>query len=104
MKRMNKRKKRKNRKKRKKKSGRRKRGRGRRGRRRRRGKRGRGGGRRERRRRIGRRRGTTAAAAAGLSRSRTTDCTKWLITNLGTASRKRNTNIHPFVGPAKGGT
>jgi len=30
-----------------------------------------------------------------------TGCNKWLITNLGTASRKEQ-NIHPFVSPAKG--
>jgi len=35
-----------------------------------------------------------------LSRNRNTGCNEWQITNLGTASR--NTNIHPFVGPAKG--
>jgi len=37
-----------------------------------------------------------------LSRSRTTGSNKWQrITNLETTSRK-NTNIHPFVSPAKG--
>jgi len=33
---------------------------------------------------------TTTAAAAGLSRSRITGYNKWLITNLGTASRKEH--------------
>jgi hypothetical protein len=42
---------------------------------------------------------TTTTTTTSLCRNQTTGC-KWQITNLGTTSR--NTNIHPFVGPAKG--
>jgi hypothetical protein len=47
----------------------------------------------------GRVRRTTTTTTASLSRSRTTGCNKWRITNLRTTSR--NTNIHPFVRPTK---
>jgi hypothetical protein len=46
------------------------------------------------------RRGRRWGRRTSLHRRQTTGCKKWLITNLGTASR--NTNIHPFVGPEKG--
>jgi hypothetical protein len=43
----------------------------------------------------------TTTTTTSLSRSQNTGCSKWWIISLGTASRK-NTNIHPFVSPAKG--
>jgi len=41
-----------------------------------------------------------SCSCSSLTGSRNTGCKKWQITNLGTASR--NTNIYPFVSPAKG--
>ena len=52
---------------------------------------------------VGRRRRirrTIEAAAAGLSRSRTTGYNKWLITNLGTVSRKEQ-KYSSFCGSSK---